>query len=227
MAIIYLSEESVLKQRSWQRSDSLILLIFIGWLGWTAAVWQRAPWLTHFDTTVANFWHHSPQWFQHAMVTYTQLGNPHTITIITLIIGLALWLGHNPRGAVFFWVTTWLIAGYGNYLIKQVIMRPRPTAWRLVQIGGYSYPSGHSTTTTVLIGSLLVLAFDYWHRNALTGWLTALGITSILLMMISRVIVGVHYTSDTIGGLLLGSVLLYISARFSTRYRHGPLRLRP
>ena len=123
MSIIYLSEESVLKQRSWQRSDSLILLIFIGW---TAAVWQRAPWLTHFDTTVANFWHHSPQWFQHAMVTYTQLGNPHTITIITLIIGLALWLGHNPRGAVFFWVTTWLIAGYGNYLIKQVIMRPRP-----------------------------------------------------------------------------------------------------
>ncbi|MDN6577541.1 MAG: PAP2 family protein, partial [Lactiplantibacillus plantarum] len=107
-----------MKQRSWQRSDSLILLIFIGWLGWTAAVWQRAPWLTHFDTTVANFWHHSPQWFQHAMVTYTQLGNPHTITIITLIIGLALWLGHNPRGAVFFWVTTWLIAGYGNYLIK-------------------------------------------------------------------------------------------------------------
>ncbi|MBU7447136.1 MULTISPECIES: phosphatase PAP2 family protein [Lactiplantibacillus] len=213
-----------MKQRAWRHSDWAMAVIFLIWLCWTAAVWQRVTWLVQFDTHVANFWHASPQWFQRIMVGYTQLGNPHAITLITLLIGATIWLRHDQRATLFFWGNTWILAGYGNYLVKQVIQRPRPTAWRLLEIGGYSYPSGHSTTTTVLIGSLLVLAFDYWHRQPKTNLLAVLGCAAILLMMISRVVVGVHYPSDTIGGLLLGSVLLYISTRLSGPYRHGPLK---
>ncbi|WP_047999356.1 phosphatase PAP2 family protein [Lactiplantibacillus herbarum] len=213
-----------MKQLHWRHADTWMLGLAVAWLFWTGAVWQHATWLSTFDTTVANFWHHSPAWFQQAMVFYTQFGNPTMVTIITLIIAGLLWIKHQPRAAIFVAFNTWILAGYGNYLIKQLIARPRPTAWRLVQIGGYSYPSGHSTTTTILIGSLLVIAFDHWRNRTALNWVTGFGCLLVLLMMISRVVVGVHYPSDTIGGLLLGCLLLYISTRLSTPYRFGPLK---
>lgn len=207
--------------KHWRRADSYMTFVFLGWLAWTVAVWQSPAWLTALDTSIANWLHHTPAWFQTSMVWYTQLGNPHIITGITLMIGLGLIIGHQSKAAVFFWVNTWLLAGYGNYLVKQLIQRPRPTAWRLVEIGGYSYPSGHSTTTTVLVLSLLVIAFEHWQNPVVKRWLFAGGLLIILLMMTSRIVVGVHYPSDTIGGALLGSCITYVSARLTAHHRQG------
>lgn len=201
-------------------------LLALFWLGWSWAVWQQATVITWFDQAIALPLHHSPAWFQTAMVQYTHLGDPHSITILTVIIGLVLILSRQSKGALFFWLNTWGLAGYGNYLVKQLIQRPRPTAWRLVQIGGYSYPSGHSTTTTVLIGSLLVIAFDLLKNRRLKQALFGLGAVIILLMMVSRIVVGVHYPSDTIGGLILGSCLTYLSMRLTTGHRSGQIHFR-
>lgn len=201
-------------------------LLALFWLGWSWAVWQQATVITWLDQAVALPLHHSPTWFQMAMVHYTHLGDPHSITILTVIIGLVLILGRQSKGALFFWLNTWGLAGYGNYLVKQLVQRPRPTAWRLVKIGGYSYPSGHSTTTTVLIGSLLVIAFDLLKNRRLKQGLFGLGAVIILLMMVSRIVVGVHYPSDTIGGLILGSCLTYLSMRVTTGHRSGQIHFR-
>jgi undecaprenyl-diphosphatase len=212
--------------KRWRTQDTLMSGLLLLWFGWTIAVAQSATIIRQFDQAIAIPLHHSPQWFQQAMVSYTQLGNPHMITIITTIIGMALLLMRQPRATLFFWINVWVLGGYGNYFIKQIIQRPRPTAWRLVQIGGYSYPSGHSTTTTLLIGSLLVIAWDLLKQTPLKRSLLGLGILMVLLMMISRIIVGVHYPSDTFGGLMLGSCLLYLSTRLTAGHRTGPIRLK-
>lgn len=211
---------------NWRRRDGGMLALLLFWLFWSWSVWQRAGWLTSFDRQVALALHHSPQWFQQAMLTYTLFGNPHSVTLITLVIGLALIVGRHPRSALFFWLNTWLLAACGNYWIKQLIQRPRPTAWRLTNIGGFSYPSGHATTTTVLIGSLLVIAYDLLKRPAVRRWLLGTGVVLIGLMLVSRVIVGVHYPSDVLGGAMFGSLLLYASARLSRGHRTGPVQFR-
>jgi len=210
---------------TWRRRDLGIGILALIWLGWTWAVSQNAAAIQWFDQAIALPLHHSPQWFQTAMVSYTKLGNPQTITILTLIIGLLLILGRQSKAAVFFWLNTWGLAGYGNYLVKQLIQRPRPTAWRLIQIGGYSYPSGHSTTTTVLVASLLIIAYDRLKSRNLKQWLFGAGVVIILLMMISRIVVGVHYPSDTVGGLMLGICLTYLSFRLTTGHRQGNFKL--
>jgi len=212
--------------RHWRPSDTIMSGVLLIWLAWTLAVAHTTTFIQGFDHTIALTLHHSPQWWQQLMVGYTQLGNPHSITIITLLVGLSLVFAHQPRTTLFFWLNVWVLGGYGNYFVKQLIQRPRPTAWRLVQIGGYSYPSGHSTTMTILIGSLLVIAWDLLKTPTLKRWLLGLGVVLIILMMVSRIIVGVHYPSDTVGGLLLGSCLLYLSTRLTTGYRTGPLILK-
>jgi len=212
--------------KTWRRRDFAMIGLALIWLAWSVAVWQHAAAITWFDQAIALPLHHSPQWFQTMMVNYTHLGDPHSITLITAIVGLGLIFARQSKATAFFWLNTWGLAGYGNYFIKQLIQRPRPTAWRLVQIGGYSYPSGHSTTTTVLIGSLLVIAYDLLKNQQLKRWLFGLGIAIILLMMISRIIVGVHYPSDTLGGLMLGTCLTYLSARLTHGHRHGNFKFK-
>lgn len=208
----------------WRASDTWMLGLFILWLIWTVLVAQSAGIIHLFDQSIALPLHHSPQWFQQLMVGYTKLGNPHSITIITLILGGALWLFRQPRATLFLWINTWILGGYGNYFVKQIIERPRPTAWRLVQIGGFSYPSGHSTSTTMLIGSLIVIGWTLYPKSTTKWWLLGIGLILILLMMMSRIIVNVHYPSDTLGGFMLGSCLLYLSTRLTTGYRTGPLK---
>ncbi|BDZ30570.1 phosphatase PAP2 family protein [Lactiplantibacillus sp. WILCCON 0030] len=211
---------------TWRRRDIGMLILALAWLGWSIAVWQQAAVITWFDQAIALPLHHSPQWFQTAMVSYTHFGDPRNITMITTMIGVLLILSRESKAAVFFWINTWILAGYGNYFVKQLIQRPRPTAWRLVQIGGYSYPSGHSTTTTVLVGSLLVIAYDLLKSRQLKRWLFGLGVAIILLMMISRIVVGVHYPSDTVGGLMLGTCLTYLSLRVSQGHRRGNFKFK-
>lgn len=205
----------------WHRRDTAMLGLFALWLYWVFAVWSQSTWIHHFDRGVALSLHHTPAWFQSAMLTYTLFGNPHSMTIIIVIVTLLLIIFRQSKGAVFFAINAGLLAAYGNYFIKQIIQRPRPTAWRLTNIGGFSFPSGHATTTTVLIGSLLVLAYDLIKNQTLKRWLLGLGILLIGLMLVSRVIVGVHYPSDVLGGAVLGSLLLYVSTRLTTGHRTG------
>lgn len=76
----------------------------------------------------------------------------------------------------------------------------------------------------MLIGSLIVIGWTLYPKSTTKWWLLGIGLILILLMMMSRIIVNVHYPSDTLGGFMLGSCLLYLSTRLTTGYRTGPLK---
>lgn len=205
----------------WRRQDSAMLALFFFWLYWVYAVWSKADWLVSFDHHVALTLHQLPQGLQSGLLAYTLVGNPHSMTLIIIGVSVLLIVLRQTKSAVFFAINAGLLAAYGNYLVKQLIMRPRPTAWRLTNIGGFSFPSGHATTTTVLVGSLLVLAYDWLNNPTVKHWLLGAGIIVIALMLISRVVVGVHYPSDVLGGTMLGALLLYVSTRLTSGHRTG------
>ena len=100
-----------------------------------------------------------------------------------------------------------------NQLLKRILRRPRPTEFRIVEETGYSFPSGHSMVSMAFYGYLIYLIYRYIENKYIKWLLIVLLSILICLIGISRIYLGVHYTSDVLGGFLLSIsyLVVYIS----------------
>lgn len=101
------------------------------------------------------------------------------------------------------------------YTVKHIIKRKRPNIKRLIYEKGYSYISGHSFTSTFFYGLVAVLVILSNISITLKIGLCISLILFVLTIFYSRIYLGVHYLSDTVGGFLLGSSYLAIFVYFS------------
>ena len=102
------------------------------------------------------------------------------------------------------------------YVIKNIIRRIRPT-WKWITQGGFSYPSGHTISSVLLYGTLILLVNKKISNVKLKRILTIMLCIMIVLTGVSRIYFGVHYLSDVLGSILLGSIILIISNIFMNR----------
>jgi undecaprenyl-diphosphatase len=99
-----------------------------------------------------------------------------------------------------------ILARYGvTELIRFFYHRPRPflthNVHQLLSETSYSFPSGHST---------FFFAFSYaiylYNKKWGTWFLCA-----TIIMTISRIIAGVHYPLDIVGGMIIGIIVAKVS----------------
>ncbi len=95
-------------------------------------------------------------------------------------------------------------------IIKNIMKRPRPPYMKEVIEKSYSFPSGHSMTATLLYGFIIYLILKSNINKKVKYILTSLLSVLILLIIFSRIYLGVHYFSDCISGLLLSLGYLLI-----------------
>lgn len=90
-----------------------------------------------------------------------------------------------------------------NQIIKNVVNRPRPTGFRLIDETGYSFPSGHSMVSMAFYGFLIYLVNRYIKNLYIK--ITLMSILSMLIFLIgiSRIYLGVHYASDVVAGFCI------------------------
>jgi undecaprenyl-diphosphatase len=94
-----------------------------------------------------------------------------------------------------------MAAGVASGLLKTLIRRPRPAGKvRLLhlQIDRHSFPSGHAARAGALAATLSPL-MPRCARALVALWGAAVGA--------SRVLLGVHFASDIVGGLALGALV--------------------
>ncbi|MCH8192043.1 MAG: phosphatase PAP2 family protein [Chloroflexi bacterium] len=100
-------------------------------------------------------------------------------------------------------------------ILKELVDRPRPTpdmVLVLSNVSGHSFPSGHAFMAITMFGALFYLAGQICGPNrwAVMAFRGAMGF-AILAIGASRIYLGVHWTSDILGGYLLGGLTLFVT----------------
>lgn len=140
------------------------------------------------------------------MIFITNLGSPVVligICIITLII-----LKNKKIGVSISF--NLLLVSLLNILLKNIVQRPRPTDYRLIEEAGYSFPSGHSMISMAFYGFIIFLIFRYVKNKKMKYFLGILLSFIIVLIGISRIYLGVHYASDVVAGFLISISYLFV-----------------
>jgi undecaprenyl-diphosphatase len=135
---------------------------------------------------------------------------------LLIIVGLIL-RNRNPEAR---WYAAAALSGWALYgLAKLAVQRPRPhVVPRLMHgAGWYSYPSGHAMLAPIVFGLGIIVWSAPWVSPALRRAALALAALLALGIGLSRVYVGVHYPSDVVGGLLLGTAWSGLSLLWAAR----------
>lgn len=144
---------------------------------------------------------------------------PYAMTVVMVIIFLLFRRRSEAAGL------TMSVAGSAliNSTLKLVISRPRPSS-DLVPIYRntvtQSFPSGHVTFYVCFFGFLFFVAFALLPRGSALRRL-ALTITAlpVLLVGLSRIYLGAHWPSDTLGAYLWSGVWLAFSLEMYRRWK--------
>lgn len=206
----------------YQFSGSCFLLLFM-FLGYMVRFYPSG--LTSFDQTITEFVRLPYPNFNHFFIWYTKFANPLTIGILAIALAFLLIRGKYYAESVWLLINTAVIAGTVNPLIKLVFQRARPTLEHLVSERSFSFPSGHSTGSMLLYGTIIFLLPQFIKQKKICLLFQVLLGMGILLIGLSRIYVGVHYPSDVLGGFCLGLAWLlltypiYLEKRFVWRFK--------
>nr|WP_269814100.1 phosphatase PAP2 family protein [Secundilactobacillus angelensis] len=132
---------------------------------------------------------------------FALLGTPTANLIICLIASWWLWQHHQHFVAG--WVLTAQVGiNILTGILKMAFQRPRPLG-KLVAQGGFSFPSGHTTSTATMVLIIILIVLPMCQR---LSWRLILSIMSFIwlgLMGFDRIYLFVHYPSDVLAGLCL------------------------
>lgn len=142
-------------------------------------------------------WHQD--WLNPVMIFFTTIGEGGicwiAVSIVLALIPKTRKCGLTMMAAM---GITFLL---GNVFLKNLIARPRPCAVDMSVIlliphpSEYSFPSGHSANGFAAAATI----FSYYHKAGIL----ALMVSSVIAF--SRLYLFVHYPTDILGGILLGT----------------------
>ncbi|MCR5350267.1 MAG: phosphatase PAP2 family protein [Acholeplasmatales bacterium] len=93
--------------------------------------------------------------------------------------------------------------------IKDIYDRERPNElMRWANETSLSFPSGHSTNSTFLYGFITYYLFKKNYSNKIKYSALGISIVIVLLVVTSRLILGVHYLTDVLAGVSLGLIIM-------------------
>jgi len=115
----------------------------------------------------------------------------------------------NKKTSILFFINL-VLSALTNFILKQIIQRPRPIEHRIIDEKGYSLPSGHSMVSMAFYGFLVYFIYKNIKNKYIKTILIVLLSVLIISIGVSRIYLGVHYTSDVLAGFLVAISYLII-----------------
>ncbi|SAL46553.1 PAP2 superfamily protein [Caballeronia peredens] len=142
------------------------------------------------------------RWFAYV----THLGDPPLLALLCAFMCAALVLTRRFGLAVYFAAVT-SAGGLLNQALKAMMRRDRPTGSTVPLPESFAFPSGHTFGSIVCYGMCAYVLL----RLAPTRWdplIVALACFIVLAIGTSRVVMGVHFPGDVVGGFASGGAWL-------------------
>jgi membrane-associated phospholipid phosphatase len=181
-------------------------------------------WLHHFDLHVTDAGHSLA--LRHPglvrfMEIWSLVFDPNSWRVAALV--LVIWLARHRAWSLAIWVAVTMTAGgVLGALLKLLVGRHRPDLLDPVaSASGYSFPSGHALNNALAASVFLLVLLPLAGRARKLLWTGAIVIP--LITGLSRIGLGVHWTSDVVAGWLLGVAVTATTASAYLRWRRpGP-----
>lgn len=183
-------------------------------VGWILSTVDDDRGFARFDTAVAEWGsEHATPLSSDVLRLITYLGSSVLLLILMTVVGLVVvWRRAGHRWSVLgFLLTVGIGVSLINNALKWMVMRDRPQIDQLVGSGGSSFPSGHSAAAAACWAALaLVVSSRMWLRHR--RFIAAAAVAIAVLVAASRVLLGVHWLTDVIAGVIVGWTWFFLVA---------------
>jgi membrane-associated phospholipid phosphatase len=185
-------------------------------------------WLHRLDLHVTAAGHHlalqHPAWVRF-MELWSLVFDPTSWRVAALLV--VIWLARRRAWPLAVWVAVTMAAGgLLGVVLKLLVGRHRPDLLDPVaRASGYSFPSGHALNSALGASVLLLVLLPVFHRRR--AWLWAAAVVVPLITGLSRIGLGVHWTSDVVAGWLLGVAVTAATATAYLNWRSRRARRDP
>jgi undecaprenyl-diphosphatase len=147
--------------------------------------------------------------------------------LVAVVVGALLHLlRRRQRRLAVFLVLTSFGGSILDTVVKAAVNRPRPVVDHPVATAlGKSFPSGHAMSSLITYGALLLVYLPLVppaRRHATSAGVVVL----VLAIGASRLLLGVHFLSDVLGGWILGLAWLLAAVAAFETWRHDEGRRR-
>ena len=183
------------------------MLIFFGWLADEALEGETR----HFDETTRAAVHQlaSPL-LTTIMRGFSFVGSTISLTVGTIIAVVLFATRKLGREAKLFAITM-IGAALLNVTLKLAFKRERPIPFfNLSPPETYSFPSGHSLTSACFFGALAAILTARIKSKRLRAIIWIVATSMFLLIGLSRIYLGMHYTTDVIAGFAAALIWILI-----------------
>jgi membrane-associated phospholipid phosphatase len=148
--------------------------------------------------------------FTSIMRGFSFVGSTIALSIATIFVVIRFAVRKWKREAILF-ALTMIGAGLLNITLKLAFKRPRPVPFfNLSPPESYSFPSGHSLTSAVFFGALAAILTARIESRRVQAAIWIVSTTMFLLIGLSRIYLGVHYTTDVIAGFAAALIWILV-----------------
>lgn len=134
--------------------------------------------------------------------TITYIGNKKTYFFVLPLIFVYLYYKKLKKEIIIL-ILAILFSYIMNEVIKHIVCRVRPKEFFVIYMKGYSFPSGHAMNMSSFYLTLGYILKEKLNIKYINCFLYIL----VFFVSCSRIILGVHWVSDVLVGLLLGVLI--------------------
>ncbi len=146
-----------------------------------------------------------PKWLDHAAADLTAIGSVSVLATLALLVGIFLVIQRKRLEAAII-----AVAFAGGITISQLLKgffnreRP-PEIYRASEILNASFPSGHALLSTVVFLTLGAMLAQAAKGQGLRIFAMSAAIGLALIVGVTRIYLGVHWTTDVLAGWSVGA----------------------